>query len=181
MISVLIFLILVDLASSQSCTRDWQCKSLACSSDVGGFCYPKPRALHDVCFKEIHCQEIDTWSTCLDKLCQCIPNEYFLSDDGKCKRFFMTNVLLVIVYTFGGIAVIIIIVAIILRLVHRHRQQRVASVQPLYPITTPYSAMGAFPHPITDSIDVQAYDPPPQYSAPPTYSQSQGIPKTPTD
>lgn len=178
---ILILLTLATLlgaVTSQHCTGDWQCRSLACSSDLGGFCYPKPRNLGDLCYKDMHCGSADIMSICINNHCQCQSDWY--ESGGECKSSAMWYMMVIVVYTLVPIMVFFTILGIIVKAI-RQRQQasQIVGVQGVQVVPTMNPAMGSFPPSIT--ADIEAHDLPPAYSAPPTYSQSQGIPKTTSD
>lgn len=191
MLPLVLLLCLAAAVSGQTqCYGDGGCAyGYVCTSAGFGTCYYKPTYLGATCYRDVHCQSIDIWAECRYGVCRCKSqywtsgNECTLSPRGH------RVALIVLVYTFLPIAIVVGVIVMIVR--YQRRRQMITTAytgttttihtappppQPVYHMP-PQGPSYPPPPQNPGFVNPGFAPPPPVYSNPPVYSQSQGIPK----
>lgn len=164
----------LDAGSHTPCSSSWQCPgSSRCTGDSSRIGYCTPLRLHDYCTRDSECTSVDDWSECRSAQCQCWSWKQEINSGCWTKSNRSSIATIVLVYTLLPAAVFVTFLILAVRYARRRQMmtrivaQNVRSVQP-QPMQMPPP-----PQPMAYNPNYAPHMMPP----PPTYSQSQGVPR----
>lgn len=173
MLRLVCLISLCAVASSRTmCTYSWECPgSSTCTS--GGYC--SSTGLNQFCTRDSECTSFDMWSECRHNRCQCLPSMYEgiggcfpLPDDGIDRRpvGFSARTKSIVAFILIPIVILISCALMVVRFVQRRDMVTIA----VNSTTRRVEPEASVQIPVEDAE-------PPAFEAPPSYSETMGIPK----